>query len=197
VIAVRRALPSDAPIVAGALARAFEDDPLMMWLVPDAGCRLRLTTGMFLANLKVLALPAGETYTTEHRWGAALWMPPGRWRPRRLEQLRLLPSTIRLVGRRLGKVASALRAVEQRHPDEPHWYLQSVGIDPAHQGQGAGHAVLAPVLHRCDATRAAAYLESSNERNLAFYEAAGFAPLAPVALPDGPTVWPMWRDPRP
>lgn len=188
-------MPSDAPVVAGALARAFEDDPLMMWMVPDAGRRLGLITDMFLANLRVLALPAGETYTTEECWGGALWLPPGRWRPRRLDQLRLLPTTVRLLGRRIGRVASALRALEQRHPEAPHWYLQSLGIDPVHQGRGAGRAVLAPVLRQCDATHAGAYLESSKQQNLAFYGAAGFVPLAPVELPDGPTVWPMWRDP--
>ncbi len=196
-IAVRRATPSDTPVLAAALARAFEDDPLMVWLVPDTGRRTHLLAELFVATLEVLALPAGETYTTQECWGGALWLPPGRWRPRRLDQLKLLPATWKLLGRRLGKVASALRAVEQHHPEEAHWYLHSLGIDPVHQGRGVGRAILTPILQRCDATRSAAYLESSKPRNLAFYEAAGFVARAPVELADGPTLWPMWRDPRP
>jgi hypothetical protein len=47
-----------------------------------------------------------------------------------------------------------------------------------------------------DADGMAAYLESSNERNIALYGRHGFEITSEVAIPGGPRIWPMWREPR-
>ena len=64
---------------------------------------------------------------------------------------------------------------------------------PEHQGKGLGTALLRPGLEHADALRLPAYLESSNERNVPLYERHGFAVIAEHVLPDGPTLWLMWR----
>ena len=57
-------------------------------------------------------------------------------------------------------------------------------------------ALLAPVLGRCDREGLPAYLESSKESNIAYYERFGFAVIGELqAAPGGPTLWPMWREP--
>ncbi|MGH2912475.1 MAG: GNAT family N-acetyltransferase, partial [Solirubrobacteraceae bacterium] len=76
-------------------------------------------------------------------------------------------------------------------------YLAVLGTEPDMQGQGLGSAVLEPVLRQCDNDGVAAYLESSKERNIAFYARHGFRVTGEIRLPRGPTMWPMWRDPRP
>ena len=52
-------------------------------------------------------------------------------------------------------------------------------------------------IDRCDATHAPAYLESSKEVNIGYYERFGFEVTREIAIPrGGPTLWAMWRNPR-
>ena len=41
-----------------------------------------------------------------------------------------------------------------------------------------------------------AYHEASSPRNRALYERHGYVTQGEFTLPDGPPLWPMWRDPR-
>jgi hypothetical protein len=52
------------------------------------------------------------------------------------------------------------------------------------------------VLDLCDREHFPAYLESSKERNVDFYARHGFRVRERITLPDGPSLWLMWREPR-
>ncbi len=86
--------------------------------------------------------------------------------------------------------------IDARHPTSPHMYLAVLGTDPSAQGRGIGSALLAPVLRQCDEDGVPAYLESSKERNVAFYARHGFRVREELPLPRGPRMWLMWREPR-
>ena len=192
----RRATAADVPALSRALARAFQDDPVMVWACPNARRRPEHGRRFFGARLRQL-LPHAEVWTTDALDGAALWAPAGEWHASLRETLELLPATI--AGRslhRLPLVLPGLARVEARHPHEPHAYLAVLGADPAAQGRGVGSALLEPVLRTCDEDGVAAYLESSKERNLAYYARHGFRVREELDLPRGPRVWLMWRDPR-
>jgi GNAT superfamily N-acetyltransferase len=89
-----------------------------------------------------------------------------------------------------------LARIEAVHPTEPHYYLAVVGVEPAWQGQGLGSALMQPALQRCDAEGVGAYLEASTRMSRALYERHGFSVIDEVRLPEGPPLWPMWREPR-
>jgi ribosomal protein S18 acetylase RimI-like enzyme len=55
---------------------------------------------------------------------------------------------------------------------------------------------MGPMMDRCDREGVGAYLESSNTANLAFYHRLGFVRRPDLFLKAGPTLYPMWRDPR-
>jgi len=99
---------------------------------------------------------------------------------------------------RMPLVALGWDRLERAHPRQPpHFYLAVLGTEPHAQGRGLGSAVLRAVLRQCDNDGVAAYLESSKERNIDFYARHGFRVLEELRLLRGPSMWKMWRDPRP
>ena len=60
---------------------------------------------------------------------------------------------------------------------EPHRYLMIVGVDPELQNQGVGSAIVREGLALADRESVRCYLETSERRNLAFYERHGFVVL--------------------
>ena len=190
---VRKATSADVEAMSKALARAFEDDPVMSWLYPGRANMERFMRGYELK----LHLPHDTVYTTDDHAGGAIWAPPNQWRTSGLDVLRVAPGLLRITATRLKRALGTMRAVESQHPKEPHYYLAVLGTDPKHQGKGVGGALIAPVLERCDREGTPAYLESSKESNVPFYRRFGFEVTGEIQLPKGPKVWPMWRDPQP
>lgn len=196
--AVRKATYDDVPRLTSSLVRAFEDDPAINWILRQDRKRSEAFNTWFRLCLRKVSLPHDEVYTTDDCSGAALWRPPGVLDIGFIDRLLLLPDIIRVTGIRGFKRFSAfMTAVEEVHPRASHYYLQMLGVDPDHQGEGIGSALLEPVLHTCDRVRCGAYLETSKERNLGFYRRHGFALRGEIVpQPGGPRVWTMWRRPR-
>lgn len=191
---VRRVTSADVKPIAAALARAFQDDPVAVYIFPDAARRPRGLERFFRLQLGRTFLRRGEAWTTDDRAGGAFWLPPSSPRPgmRELfEQIPMLP----LLGRRLVPTLRLIGLMEQHHPKGTHWYLGTLGTDPPVQGQGVGSALLRPVLERCDAEGTPAYLESSKADNIPFYRRHGFEVTAELQVPGGPMLWLMWREP--
>jgi ribosomal protein S18 acetylase RimI-like enzyme len=197
-LAPRRVTAEDVPALAEMLARAFFDDPVAIWTCRSDRLRPRVLERFNAARLRHL-LDDREIWTTPTLASAALWAPPKRWRttPRQdleIARIALMHPRMFLRGPLIG---AGFLGMERRHPpDPPHWYLAVLGTDPSAQGQGLGSAVLAPVLEQCDADGVGAYLESSKERNIAFYARHGFRVTAELRMPRGPKLWAMWREPR-
>ena len=55
----------DVDAVAAASARAFHDDPLQVWALPDAATRLQKLESMFALQTRVASLPLDECYTDD------------------------------------------------------------------------------------------------------------------------------------
>ena len=194
------AVASELDPLTGALTAAFADDPVQCWLFepatdPDAARRrfLRFFTDEYF--------PLGHVYV-EHgsagRTGAALWAPPDRHILGEASIERLLEMMGELLGDealpRLGELGRTMSHV----PEEPHFYLGVLGVDPSHQGLGLGAVLVEPVLEACDRGGFLAHLESSNPRNIGFYERLGFRTTADFRCggPAGPLMTVMQRRPH-
>jgi GNAT superfamily N-acetyltransferase len=195
---VRSLTPGDLDAAGGALARAFADDPVMRYLTPRLSDeeRGRRTIPFYRAEAKQRARGPGAWVSSAVE-GVALWAPPGRWRTTVRDGIALAWPILRASGPRVVGSLPVLSRMEKVHPREPHWYLAILGTDPVHQGKGVGGALLQPTLDRCDREGLPAYLESSKESNVPYYERFGWRVTSELALPKGgPTLYLMWRDPQ-
>lgn len=192
---VRDARPEEVPEISRVLARAFRDDPVHRWLLPSEAKRARHSHRLF-AGVTSDLMSAGRVLTTANFAGAALWHAPDRRRPGALARFTQACQFLMILGLRASTVARSFRLLENKHPAEPHWYLSVLGTDPPRQGHGVGSALIRPMLARCDADHVPAYLESSRESNIAFYERHCFTVVEEIQLEGGPKVWAMRREPR-
>ena len=193
---VVRAIVLDIPRLATTLARAFNDDPVTLWLLPRSRRHTRMVA---LFNLVLRSqIGMGNIYSTPDGVGAAVWAPPDRWR----FDVGLMADSFEefrsIVGVNLERAIEVYATLEEAHPTEPpHWYLATLGTHPDWQGVGIGAALMEPALSRADAESLPAYLESSKKSNIAYYRRYGFEVMGDLALPNGgPTIWPMWREPQ-
>jgi ribosomal protein S18 acetylase RimI-like enzyme len=194
---VRPFARADLSETAATLARAFDDDPVMVWIFPDEQLRRRRLPGFFASSLRATRAGAEVAMLDGRVVGAAVWLPPGGWRPPLWRQLVALPGAALRLGSRMAVASTTYGALLRVHPAKPHWYLSGIGTDPPAQGTGVGSELMRSRLVRCDAERMPAYLESSNERNVPFYERHGFRVIGELSVPGGgPTLWLMWRDPQ-
>ena len=192
---VRKAAPDDLPQISTALSRAFFDDPLFAWALPDDQRRQRLLPEFFALFTRAF-LRHHQSYTsTGDVVAAALWAPPGGV-PVGGEDAEELGRRIEaLAGPDAPRFLGVNKLFDDHHPHGSYWYLQFLGVAPAWRGQGIGSALMAPVLARCDREGARAYLDATSERNKRLYERHGFEAKEPFAPPGGPPLWPMWRQP--
>jgi ribosomal protein S18 acetylase RimI-like enzyme len=208
-IDVRPAVRADIRELSQVLGRAFHDDPVMAWMLPDPVARRRRLHRLFAALTRYHHLSRGgvEVASAVPTMGAAsaaptigaaaLWDPPGGWQHTTAEELRAMPSLMLTFGRTLRRGQQVDELMKRHHPEEPHWYLAVIGSDPSVRGSGQGQALMRSRLDRCDAEHAPAYLESSNPVNIGYYQRFGFEVTGEIRLPDGgPSMWPMWRQPR-
>lgn len=192
---------------AALFARAFADDPLFVYVQPDAGRRARLLPHLFPPILRVCrrwgavdSAPDGDGGLA----GVACWLAPGNTEP---GLVRWLVAGVASVYWRIGvrgmRRFGAKEAWFDRHHradmPAPHWYLLLLAVDSAWQGKGVGGALLSSGLARADATGRPCYLETESERNVAFYGRHGFRVLRTGtvgrARDGGPRVWTLRRDP--
>jgi GNAT superfamily N-acetyltransferase len=191
---------NDVRDAARVLAKAFYDDPVTSWMLPDDKTRLTALTRAFgpLARHHFLPRAGSEVGVRDGTVGAAtLWDPPGQRKPGLVEQLITTPTMLWAFRTRVPASVRVMELMEKHHPEEPHWYLMLIGSDPAVRGTGFGHALMRSRLDRCDAEGSPAYLENSNPKNESYYLRFGFEIMGEIKLPDGgPPLWPMWRAPR-
>jgi ribosomal protein S18 acetylase RimI-like enzyme len=191
-IAIKTAMASEKDPVIDVLVLAFSTDPAARWIYPDPHQYLS-NFPSFVQAFGGKAFTHRSAYCLEDHAGAALWLPPDV-HPDEQAMVALMQSTVH--ERNHKDAAGVFEQMGRYHPNQPHWYLPLIGIDPARQGQGYGSALMQHALMPCDRDKTLAYLESSNPKNIPLYKRHGFELLGTIQVGASPPLFPMLRRPR-
>jgi ribosomal protein S18 acetylase RimI-like enzyme len=175
-----------------AITAAFAADPAVRWMYPGAR-QYRDHFPEFVAALGGNAFAHGTADELDDCQCAALWLPPSV-QPDEDAIVDLLQRSVS--DERLPDVFSILEQMGEYHPEEPHWYLPFIGVAPEAQGRGFGSALLRRGLARCDRDGLPAHLESTNPRNVPFYERFGFRAIGLIQTQTSPHIVAMTRPAR-
>ncbi|GIJ43965.1 hypothetical protein Val02_08510 [Virgisporangium aliadipatigenens] len=171
------ATPDDRARVVATLVAAFREDPAVRWMFPD--------DDVYEAHMPHFAggrfdrrMPLGAVWTVEGGAAVALWSPPGGDGG----DPHAYPAGV------TERLTAYDEAVHGLLPAGPHWYLGMLATDPACRGKGLGRAAMIPGMARARLDGVPAFLETSNLRNVAIYQGAGWRVVGETAVAGLP-IW--------
>jgi GNAT superfamily N-acetyltransferase len=191
-IEIRSARPDEMAQTVACIVAAFITDPIGRFAWPSPHQYLEampLATGKFA----VASFEHGTADVTADFCGAGLWLPP-EVHPDGEGLEKVFRDTAK--PEHLDDLLATFEKMGGCHPEERHWYLPMVGVEPNAQGKGLGGALMRHAIARSDKDGVLAYLESSNPKNISLYERHGFEVMGEIQVGAGPLVTPMLRRPR-
>ena len=184
------------------IGRAFGQYNLMVYAAPRDSVRLPAVTSLYGAILND-AFRHGEVDTLGDSLGVACWLPPPSstptfWRQAQSGML-ALPWHFGLAGfKKLTAFDDVARRLHHDYAPMSHWYLAAIGVEPTHQGQGIGSALMRPMLEQADRDGLHCWLDTHQDENVRLYQRHGFEVSERVTLPGHPIpVYGMLRRPKP
>lgn len=163
------------------LGRAFHNDRLFIYALPDEKTRQRRLLALFMLNVRY-GFKYGDVYLSDGQ-GIAIWFPPGNSKIsiRRALETGMLVTPIEIglsAVLRLSRINVMSDLMHERFAPDLHWYLFLLGVDPTSQGAGFGQSLLQPVINKADTEHLPCYLETNNPAAVMFYRKSGFDVVA-------------------
>lgn len=182
---------------AGCLAAAFEGYPLLDWVLEGAVAPSAARLTVFDALLRHFGYPSGTVWGSACLEGVAVWIDSTRIPRTDCRASGILADLARANGRvGLRRSILAESQMQAHHPEAPHLYLYLIGVIPTCRERGIGRTLLKAGLRRADREGVGVFLETSMERNIAFYSRRGFMIRDCYRTASGsPSTWTMWREP--
>ena len=172
------------------LGRALQDDPVSVWDIPDKEKRHAVMKHVFQMT-SCLGVKYGETHATSPNLeGIGVWLPYINKEFKMILNIGcVLKSKMYKLGRQAQKrimpIEKHSTKVHREFTPGDHWYLQTLGVEPDHQGKGYGSLLMEYMLVKIDNTNPLpVFLETSTEINVKFYKRFGFEVMQEGKIPE-------------
>ena len=185
---IRRATNDDVRRLSTTAMRAFVDDPVMRWLIPDDE-EYHEPGGEVFRGAMTSWVALDEVWCTDDGAAVAAWIPPGRPEA----EVEADPPVAPPPPERVERFKVLVPLMDANTPPGPHWYLQLLATHPDWQRQGLGATLMAPMFDRADAEGLPCYLETETTENVVYYRRHGFDVRSEWDVPGGPHMWGMLR----
>jgi ribosomal protein S18 acetylase RimI-like enzyme len=193
---------SDVEPAAQVLSQAFAHDPLCSYILPVEKSRVKTLYKFFLVYGE-LNIKSNRGYGIGNPLqGVAYWKSPSQENLsisiKSLGKLIPLFFSLYRAGYIRGKpITQQIDVLHKKYADEPHFYLDNLGVLPSAQGQGLSSKLMRPILQMADAKKVIAYTDTVTHSNVALYEHFGFQCVEEYTVPGtGVTIWALRRPPQ-
>ncbi|MFX0039609.1 MAG: GNAT family N-acetyltransferase [Promethearchaeota archaeon] len=191
---LQRIREDQVEIASKVLARAFQDDPLFIYLYPNP-IKRRIGSVTHCEFLILTGILYMEVYITSNDIeGIALWRAynikdhkieiESKVIKRRIREVKKENFSDHIFVERYGVFTEVQSFFENKYANFPHWELIIIGVDPVHQGKGYGSKLLRMKLTEIDEQNLPCYLHTENERNVKLYERFGFELIGKQKIPN-------------
>jgi ribosomal protein S18 acetylase RimI-like enzyme len=190
---------SDVEQAAEVIAHSFVDDPLCTFMLPQARTRFQTLYKFFRAYGTINIQNRRGFGVGKPLKGVAFWLEPGKADISvSLKSLRLfipLLFTYYPLGfLRAKAIIKQTDLLHQKYAQEPHYYLDNIGVLPGEQGKGISSRLIRPFLKQADEEKVSVYTDTVTWRNVSFYEHFGFVRMEECTIGStGITVWALRR----
>jgi ribosomal protein S18 acetylase RimI-like enzyme len=190
---------SDVEPAAHVISQAFVDDPLCSFMLPFRRTRTKTLFKFFRAMGEVSIKNNRGFGVGDPLQGVAYWKFPaqesvsvslksiGKFLP-------LLFTFYPLGYFRARAVLGQIDRLHDKYADQPHFYLDNIGVLPSARGQGVSSRLIRPFLEMADSQNVITYTDTVTRSNVALYEHFGFRCVEESSIPGtGLTVWALRR----
>ena len=190
---------SDVEQAAQVISQAFINDPLISFVLPFRRTRVKTLYKFFRAYGEVNIKNNRGYGFGEPLQGVAYWKSPNQDNlsisVKSLTLFLPLLFTFYPIGYfRAKAIFQKIDELHKNYADEPHYYLDNIGVIPIAQGKGVSSKLIRPILEMADSQKVITYTDTVTQSNVALYEHFGFQCMEESSIANtGITVWALRR----
>ncbi len=177
------------------LANGMRDNPMHITVFgDDPAHRVICLYKLFSTLLALRNQPVIYARQDRQIVGVVALSAPGTCQPSFVDIPRILYSVVSTGVSKFPRFMKWISAWSKADPNEKHWHLGPVAVEPTMQGCGIGSILMKAFIEKMNTLQAYSYLETEKEINVAFYQRFGFEVIGEEDIL-GVHNWYMHRNP--
>jgi ribosomal protein S18 acetylase RimI-like enzyme len=185
------------------ISEAFIDDPLCTFMLPYRRGRVKTLQKFFRLYAEISIQQGGGFGSGNPLQGVAFWELPNQPEISIIIKSvgRILPLVLSMYPIGFVRARSIFQQIDvlhKRYVDQPHYYLDNIGVLTSARGKGVASKLIWPILKMADEQKMVVYTDTVTRSNVPFYEHFGFNCEETTTIPKtGITVWALRRPIQP